>query len=112
MRLWHYGRHKPFTGVPFDRRTTGDLLEEFYLGVAAEIEQLDARRADLKQDETERLERLERILRPGDVDEIEGGTGDPLADYWEYRIAHDLPVDLDLNVPPPRELWDHPGTRG
>jgi hypothetical protein len=94
--------------VPYDDRTHGDLLEEFYLVVAAEIDDLGSHRADLSAEDTARLARLETLLNPKDG-EVESGTGDPLADYWEYRLAKDLPVNLDLNEAPPRELWDHPG---
>jgi hypothetical protein len=96
------------------------LLEEFYTGVAIEIEQLKGR--ELSGAELERFSELEEILQPkteeryslrGLSQEESRGvwhtaqkTGDPLVDYWEYRISKDLPVDLDIKTVPPRYEWD------
>jgi hypothetical protein len=91
------------------------LLEEYYLCVASEINGLQARRADLSTDELERLSELQDILEPEDDDALEADewhkefrTGDPLGDYWEYRIARDLPIDLEMSETdvPPRSEWD------
>lgn len=107
MRLWHFRRHPPWQGVPYEARTHGDLLEEFYLSVASEIDQLTDRMSDLSSDEITRLHTLERVLDADDSVDDES-TGDPLADYWEYRAEHGLSMDLDLKEAPPRELWDSP----
>jgi len=76
--------------------------------VAVEIDQLDARRADLEPSELERLAMLEQLLEPATDEDEARKTGDPLADYWEHRISRDLPVDLDAKTAPPREEWDRP----
>jgi hypothetical protein len=50
-------------------------------------------------------------LSPEEADEAfsrSRKTGDPLVDYWEYRAAHGLSVDLDLEKAPPRSEWDAP----
>lgn len=94
----------------------GDLLEEFYLCVASEIDGMTGRRADLSTEDLERLSSLQDVLAaPEDESEGDGWhkefrTGDPLGDYWEYRIARDLPVDLDMRVTdvPPRSEWNRP----
>lgn len=122
LQLWHMGRYKSYEGVSFEDRTPGDVIEEFYLTVAAEMDQLVSRRDDLEAAELERLSDLEDILSPSvsdrtslrglsteDSNEVYGmahKTGDSLADYWEYRISKDLPVDLDLKHTPPRDEWD------
>jgi hypothetical protein len=108
LRFWHFHRHPPYQDVPYDQRTTGDLLEEFYLVVAAEVDKLRGRQASLDAAELTRLDRLEAVLNPVEGADADS-TGDPLADYWEYRATHGLSIDLDLNEAPPRELWDHPG---
>jgi hypothetical protein len=100
--------------IPFDERTPGDLLEEYYLCVASEINGLLARRADLSTEELERLSLLQDSLEPetdglpADEWHQEFRTGDPLGDYWEYRLARDLPVDLEMSETdvPPRSEWD------
>lgn len=121
LRLWHLERYKPFEGIPFEDRTLGSLLEEFYMSIAAGIEQLSGRE-DLSTDEIDHLHRLEDILdrKLGDRKALSGlsaeeseefwktprSTGDPLADYWEYRLANGLPPNYDLDEPPPRSEWD------
>jgi len=120
LRLWHSEQYKPFEGVAFADRTPGSLLEEFYMGVAIEADKLSGRRLELSGDELERLQTLEEILKPEDkkslrslssedsmsVWESPNRTGDPLADYWEYRVTRGLPVDLELSEVPPRQQWD------
>jgi hypothetical protein len=124
LQLWHQGRYKPYQGVAFEDRTPGDLFEEFYLEIAGEIEQLAGRRMDLSGEELERLMNLEESLEPAASDrtalkglseedslEVYGTahkSGDPLADYWEYRLSKGLDVDLDMRPQdiPPRDEWD------
>ena len=121
LRLWHLDRYKPHEGVAFEDRTPGDLLEEFYLTIAAEIDTLSGKRADLEADELERLLRLEEVLEPEvedrtalrglsaeeseEVYSTAHKTGDPMADYWEYRISRGLSVDLEIEEVPPRAEW-------
>lgn len=105
LRLWHFSRHQPYQGVPWEQRTQGDLLEEFYLSVAADIDDLTARQTSLDASELNRLDRLESLLRP--TEDGEADSGDLLADYWDYCIEQGLPVDLDLKEAPPRDSWDH-----
>ena len=111
-----------YEGVPFEQRTLGDLLEEFYLGVVSEVEALRSRIGDLDGEALDRLAELEDLLRPevGERASLRGlspeeaeetwrmrrSTGDPLVDYWEYRLSKDLPVNLDLHEAPPRSEWD------
>lgn len=120
LRLWHHSRYKTYQGVEFEDRTLGDILEEFYTGVAVEVDQLSSHRANLSVEELERLGDLEEVLEEPDRTSLRGlsteeseavymtahKTGDPLADYWEYRASRDLPVDLDLTEVPPRSEWD------
>jgi len=114
------GRYKPYKNVPFEDRTLGDLLDEFYSSVAMEIDSLSSQRADLTPDQLERLADLEEMMIVDERGSLRGlsdeeslavwstihKTGDPLADYWEYRSAKGLSVDLDLEDVPPRSEWD------
>ena len=123
LQLWHFERHLPYQGVPYEDRTHGDLLDEWYTAIALRVDQLRSRRAELGADGLDRLASLEEILQPRadervslrnlSPEEAESvymtahKTGDPLGDYWEYRISKGLEVDLDLKSPPPRSQWDH-----
>jgi len=89
--------------TPFDDRTPADLLLEHFLEVASSIADLRARQADLSGEEMDQLARLEKSL---DLAPEEGG--DELVAYWNYRIARDLSIDLDLEHAPPRREWDKP----
>jgi hypothetical protein len=118
LQLWHQDRYKPYEGVPFEDRTTGDLLLEFYTVVAAEVEQLSSRTTELDPKELERLSELEEMLS-ADRTSLRGldaaaadevcstahRTGDPLVDYWEYQVSRGITPDLDLKEPPPRDEW-------
>jgi hypothetical protein len=104
------------------------VLEEYYLTVVTEVERLRDRvsKGEPETDDLDRLGRLEDELRPqaGDRVSLRGlseheslevwetphYTGDPLTDYWEYRISRDLldPEELDLKSPPRREMWNEP----
>jgi len=122
LKSWWWHRYKPFDGVKFEDRTPGDLLEEFYGAVAIELAQLQGV-AGLNTAQFERLEILEQILEPEDRHALAGmsgsaaeeewntihRTGDPLGDYWEYRIVKDLLTDDDwlLTEAPPRDEWDN-----
>jgi hypothetical protein len=126
LRLWHEGRYKTYHQIPFEDRTIGGLLEEYYTTIIAEVEKLRGQTGELDTDDLDRLSRLEEQLRPkvGDRKSLRGlsehqslevwntpfYTGDPLTDYWEYRITRDLldPEELDLLTPPPREMWSEP----
>jgi hypothetical protein len=126
LQLWHLARHKPYQGVPFEDRTPGDLLDEFYTGVAAEADALTTRRSHLTGDELDRLNTLEEILESPEDKRVSlrgltreqseavwatiHKTGDDLADYWEYRIARGLPADLDIKEVPPPDQWDSVAT--
>lgn len=124
LRLWHYDRYPhAHRGVPFEQRTLGGLLREYYLSVVARAELLRERVADLESEELDELSKLENILR-GDrrslrnLTEAESlevwaqpnYTGDPLTDYWEYRVTKDLldPEEMNLQGPPERPLWGEP----
>jgi hypothetical protein len=122
LQIWHFEKYKPQQSVAFADRTIGDLLEEYYLGVAIEVERLQQQSGDLSPDQLERLSDLEDLLRPktlertslrglsdAEKEEVLGTahkTGDDLADYWEYRAAKGLPVDLGRMEVPPRSEWD------
>lgn len=122
LQLWHQERYKPHAGVAFEDRTPGDILAEFYMTVASEVDRLAPRRADLESAELERLLNLEDVLKPVVEERVslrglspEGSaavvgaahtTGDPLADYWEYRLARGHDVDFGLIEAPPRAEWD------
>jgi len=119
-------RYKPYGQVPFEDRTLGGLLEEYYFAIALEVENLRGQSGELDADDLDRLGRLEEELRPkvGERSSLRGlsehqslevwntphYTGDPLTDYWEYRISHDLldPEELDLKAPPDRGMWNEP----
>jgi len=122
LRIWHASQHKPYEGVAFDDRTPGSVLEEFYMSIAVEVDQLRNVGSNLSTTSLERLKVLENILYP-DINDRRSllglskeesdrvysharSTGDPLADYWEYREANNLSVDLDLSEAPPRSEWD------
>jgi len=61
-----------------------------------------AHQSNLNAAEEERLADLEKLFRlPGEKDASE----DTLSDYWDYCAEHDLPIDLDLKVAPPRKDW-------
>lgn len=92
---------------------------------AAEWDQLKSNLSDLEGPQLERLRILEDLLDDTDRHVLHGmsaaeaedvwqtvhKTGDPLGDYWEYRIVHGLITEQDwnLNEPPPRDEWDDPG---
>jgi hypothetical protein len=122
MRLLHQERNSPYQGVPFNQRTLGDLLEEFYIGTAQELLELKRREAgDLSADEERRLALLTDIMEGNidapdrravfDLDEDEAEevwftahkTGDALADYWEKQIAAGEEPDFDLEEVPDEE---------
>jgi hypothetical protein len=126
IQLWHAERYKPYQQVQYADRTIGDLLEEYYIMIVVEAERLREKAEELDADELDRLSRLEEQLRPsvGDRASLRGlseeeslelwttphYTGDPLTDYWEYRISQDLlsPEELDLGEPPRKDLWNEP----
>jgi hypothetical protein len=122
MRLLHQEKNRPYQGVPFEQRTLGDLLEEFYLGVVMELSDLKARPpSDLSNDEEGRKARLIDILdgnveatdrralmdlteeESDEVWETAHVTGDPLADYWERQIARGEEPDFELTEVPDEE---------
>ena len=100
LRLWHLRRYKSYEGIAYKDRTLGDLLEEFYLMLAAEANTLKNQHESLSPEDVDRLRRIESLLE--DVPE----HGDRLEDYWKYRFENDLEVDLDLTEVPPRSEWD------
>lgn len=116
------GRYRPYRNVLFEDRTVGGLLQEFYYVIAEELSILSGL-DNPTDDQLRRIADLEDILKPpmGDRISLVGlsgleveevmttahKTGDPLVDYWEYRLSKDLPVDLDLKQPPPRDQWDN-----
>lgn len=115
LMIWHREKHPPHKGVPWDQRTLGDLLEEYFLDAALEAEELRDRLAsgDLEPMAARRLAQLEDLFSAEPVylqdlssEESEGvwdtahRTGDPLADYWEAQIARGEVPDLDLTDVP------------
>lgn len=115
LRIWHRDKHPPYKGVPWEDRTIGDLLEEYFLDVALEARRL-RERSDLESADYERLATLEDLLSESpenladlspeesdDVWETAHRTGDPLADYWERQIARGEVPDLDLTEVPEDE---------
>jgi hypothetical protein len=94
------------------------------LTLAIEVEALRQIGADITPQQLEKLAELEEALQPDERFALRGlsetqsldvwyrphYTGDPLADFWEYRITHDLlhPAELELKRAPVRELWDLP----
>jgi len=110
LRRWWISKHETAAPlVPFEDRTLGGLLREFYADTAAELSRLRAKlRADGHDPETEvRISDLERVfsdspdLQSLDAEEslenwtIPRRTGDPLADRWEEQIARGEVPDLD-----------------
>lgn len=119
MRLLHHEQNRPHHGVPFENRTLGDCLEEFYIGAFQEMEELRRRSPeDLSADEVNRKAVLMDIMEGNveaskrhalfDLSESESEevwhtphkTGDPLADYWEEQIARGEEPDFDLTEVP------------
>lgn len=107
---------KPYEGIRFEDRTPGDIMAEFYMVVAAELDQLRSKVSELSASEIERLAELEDVLRPtaegrmalrglskAEADQVIATahrTGDPLVDYWERQVALGRSIDLDqLSVP-------------
>lgn len=117
MEIAHRAKNNPWANVPFDQRTKGDCLEEFFFEVAAELEGLEGR-DDLTADEHARRASLKDILEGNieardrhavhgldeeESEEVWGTahkTGDPLADYWEEQIARGEDPDFDLTEVP------------
>lgn len=114
-------RYKPYENILFEDRTLGDLLEEFYYSIANDVSTLKGIN-NPSDEQLRRLTDLEEILSL-DPDErrsmigLSGAqkdeilstahkTGDPLVDYWEYRLSKDLDIDMDLKEVPPRDQWD------
>lgn len=113
LMIWHRDKHPPHSGVSWDDRTIGDLLEEFFLDMALEATSLRKRVPDLDSMEAQRLAELDdllsdepQLLADMDAEESEDlwvtahRTGDPLADYWERQIARGEVPDLDLTEVP------------
>lgn len=108
--------------MPFEDRTPGDLLEEFYFAIACEWDSLRDSVAHLSASQLDRLRSLEDILDPMERKALYGAsasqaatewerirhTGDPLGDYWEYRIVKGLitQADWNLKAAPPESEWD------
>jgi hypothetical protein len=116
LMTWHREKHRPHKGVPWDDRTIGDLLEEFFVDMALEARDLRYRAPDLDGPEARRLAELEDLisdepafladLSPEETDElweVAHRTGDPLADYWERQIARGEAPNLDLTEVPEDE---------
>ena len=116
LLIWHREKHQPHSGVPWEDRTTGDLLEEFFLDLALEARALRSKGPDMEPAEIQRLAELEDILSDSpeslanltedesdDLWETAHRTGDPLADYWERQIANGEVPDLDLTEVPEDE---------
>ena len=121
LKLWHARRYQVYQDVPFEDRTLGSLMREFYLSLTVMADGLRSRRSELTGEELEQLADLEEILDPEDrtvitdmdddeVDKVVAKRvkGDPLATYWEYRYRRNLPVDLEMGEDdiPPRDRWD------
>lgn len=115
LLIWHRGKHPPYEGVPWEERTLGSLLEEYFLDIALEAHRLRGRLQDddLELAEHQRLTELEDILsdepsslanltdeESDDVWETAHSTGDPLADYWERQIQRGETPDFDLTEVP------------
>lgn len=108
--------------MPFEDRTPGDLLEEFYFHAATEWDALRSTVAELSVAQLDRLRSLEDILEPSERKVLYGAsqaqaaqawnqvrrTGDPLGDYWEYRAVHGLitAADFERKQAPPESEWD------
>jgi len=110
LHKWWANKYQNGVTLPFDERTEGDLLREYYEDAAYELERLkDQVRADGHNPDIEvkmgDLESLfsdsERDLQGLDAAEsqenwtIARKTGDPLADKWENAIARGETPDLD-----------------
>lgn len=118
LLLWHRDKHPPHKGVPWEERTLGSLLEEYFLDISLEAQRLRDRLRDddLEAVEQSRLAELEDILsdEPSNLsnlssDESDGvwetahRTGDPLCDYWERQIERGETPDFDLTEVPEDE---------
>jgi len=116
LMVWHREKHQPHKGVPWDDRTFGDLLEEYFLDIALEVRSLRKRVTELEPAEARHLVELEDMLEDepaylaelsseetDDLWETAHRTGDPLADYWERQIANGEVPDLDLTEVPEDE---------
>lgn len=116
LLIWHRDKHQPHRGVPWEERTVGDLLEEYFVDLAIDAQGLRSRLQDLSSAEQERLLELDDLLSDApqrlqdlsaeesdDLWETAHSTGDPLADYWERQIARGEVPDLDLTEVPDEE---------
>jgi len=108
---WNQKHEASPPSIPFDQRTVGDLLREYYFDAASELSRLqDRQRGEGHNAENEaRIIELERIfsgedhtdLKDMDAEQSEENwliprrTGDPLVDKWEAAIARGETPDLD-----------------
>lgn len=99
------------------------MIEEFYLESLAELEALKSQPlTDQTEDIRDRIADLEALMagredrvswaelseeEAEDQWSVAQATRDPLGQYWEYRIAKGLPLDLEITEAPPREDWDN-----
>lgn len=113
LMIWHREKHRPHKGVPWEARTLGDLLEEYFLDIALEARSLRDKCPDLEPGDELHLAELEDLLSDqpenlaglseadsDDVWDTAHKTGDPLADFWEWQISQDIEPDFDLTEVP------------
>ena len=110
MRAWWRQKYEMAPqSLPFEERSLGDLLREYYTDCASELARLNAKmEADGHDPETEaKISDLERVFSDepdfGGMDaeeswDIPRRTGDPLADKWEAQIARGETPDFDEAV--------------
>lgn len=101
---WWQSKYKDSAFKPFEKRTHGSILREYFLDLAVELDQLMERRKDvdywtgLDLEEQSKLEErvndIERVLSTGE-EEPEKLSSDALIDKWEAQIAAGEDPDLD-----------------
>jgi hypothetical protein len=111
LRAWWTRRYEATAASkPFEQRTAGDLLREYYFDAAIELDRLKAQqKAEGHSAELEvKIGDLERLFS-GEESELQSldaeaseenwliprRTGDPMADEWERQIAAGQAPNLD-----------------
>lgn len=110
LRAWWKDKYQTQQSVPFEQRTLGGLIREYYEDAAIELTRLRGKlSAEGHDPDVEvRITELERLFSDADTDlqalnaeesldnwHVARSTGDSLADQWEQQIARGEVPDMD-----------------